>query len=250
MRAALQAGSLAALAVLNLTVANHAMAGPSDYVVTPIVEQGERELDFKAGTASLRQGDRENANSLGFGWGANSWWFTELYAKWHKEPGDKFSFDAWEWENKFQLTETGQYPVDVGFLLEVERPQDRSEGYEYRWGPLFQADLTNQLQANLNLLIEDHVRSDGPTKAVLGYQWQLKYRLRPSFEPGVQGFGDFGPWNDWLPSTEQSHIAGPAVAGRIDLGSHQLMQYNAGLLFALNHAAPSSTLRLQIEYEF
>jgi len=83
---------------------------------------------------------------------ATSWWFTELYAKWHHEPGAPSAFDAWEWENKFQLTETGKYPVDVGFLLEIERPKDRSEGYEYKWGPLLQSEF-GLWQANLNLLI-------------------------------------------------------------------------------------------------
>ena len=69
------------------------------------------------------------------------------------EPGASTGFDAWEWENKFQFTETGKYPVDIGLLLEIERPKDRSEGYEYRWGPLLQADITQSLQANLNLLL-------------------------------------------------------------------------------------------------
>ena len=44
--------------------------------------------------------------------------------------------DAFEWENKFQVTEAGEYPVDLGFIVELERPQDRSEGYEMRVGPL------------------------------------------------------------------------------------------------------------------
>jgi len=51
--------------------------------------------------------------------------------------GEGLRFDAFEWENKFQVTEAGEYPVDLGFIVELERPQDRSEGYEMRFGPLF-----------------------------------------------------------------------------------------------------------------
>jgi hypothetical protein len=180
----------------------------------------------------------------------NSWWFTEVYAKGPKLPGEGNSFDAWEWENKFQLTETGKYPVDVGFLLEIERPRDRSEGYEYKWGPLFQADLTNKVQGNVNILVEKHIRAAVAEKAELGYQWQVKYRYKPEFEFGAQGFGDVGPWNHWEPSSEQPHIAGPAIFGKLRVGQKQVINYNAGILFGLTHGAPRNTLRLQAEYEF
>lgn len=249
MRTAFAAGALGAFA-FNLSLASPATAGPSDYVRTPIVQEGEREIDFKAGTAKAKDGTRESAYSLGFGYGLNSWWFTEFYAKWHKEPGMASAFDAWEWENKFQLTETGKYPVDVGFLFEIERPKDRSEGYEFVFGPLLQADITPMVQANLNVLVEKHTRAVTPSKAELGYQWQLKYRWQPNFEYGLQGFGSVGPAWHWSPSSEQSHIAGPAVFGRVRTGQTQFIKYNAGLLFGMTNGSPQTTWRLQAEYEF
>ena len=66
MRTAIRAGALVALALSSLTLTSLAFAGPSDYVVTPVVEEGEREIDFKAGTARSRDGSRESAYSLGF----------------------------------------------------------------------------------------------------------------------------------------------------------------------------------------
>ncbi|MDB5881890.1 MAG: hypothetical protein JWP43_1768 [Ramlibacter sp.] len=249
MRTAVKAGALAALAVSCLVLPAISRAAADDYVHTPIVEEGEKELDFRAGTAKSRDGGRETAYSVGLGWGVNRWWFTELYAKGHKLPGQENSFDAWEWENRFQLTETGKYPVDVGFLIEVERPRDRSLGYEYKWGPLFQMDFTNKVQGNLNILIEKQIRGAVPARAELGYQWQVKYRYQPELEFGAQGLGDVGPWDHWEPTSEQPHIAGPAIFGKAHLGK-QAVSYNAGLLFGLTHGAPRNTLRLQAEYEF
>jgi len=176
MQAAVKAGAIAALVSSCFGLPGIAVAGPSDYVFSPIVEEGEKEIDFKFGTARNRDGTRESKYSLGVGWGVNSWWFTELYAVGHKPPGERNSFDAWEWENKFQLTETGKYPFEAGFILEIERPKDRSEGYEYKWGPLFQTDITSNVQANLNILVEKHIRAAVAEKAELGYQWQVKYR--------------------------------------------------------------------------
>lgn len=250
MRTALTAGALAALVLSTLGLSTLCRAGPADYVISTIVEEGEREIDFKAGSARLRDGTRVEASSLGLGWGVNAFWFTEIYALWHKPAGQKRGFDAWEWENRFQFTETGKYPLDLGLLIEIERPKDRSEGYEFRWGPLLQADLGAHWQANLNLLLAKHVRVSNGGPAELGYQWQLKYRWLPALEVGLQGLGDVGPWKHWAPAAEQPHVAGPALFGRFKLGEHQIMKVNAALLRGLTHAAPRTTARLQAEVEF
>jgi hypothetical protein len=250
MKNAVHAAALGALACLSLVPAAPALAGPAENVFPPTVEEGEKEIEFKTGTRKLRDGSRESATILGFGLGVNRWWFTELSAKWHKEPGERHDFDALEWENRFQLTETGRYPVDVGFLLEIERPKDRSEGYEVKWGPLLQADIGTSVTANLNLLIEKHYHADNAERAELGYQWQLRYRWRPEFEFGAQGFGEFGPWNHWAKTSDQSHRWGPAAFGAIKVGQRQVVKWNAGVLFGLTDGSPRNQLRLQAEYEF
>src|SRR4029453_2531777 len=102
-----------------------AIAGPSDYVFLPAVSYGEREIDFKYGAAGKKNDPTEQAASLGVGYGLKEWWFTEFYVKGARE-GAHSNFDAIELENKFQLTETGKYGVDVGFITEFELPHDRS----------------------------------------------------------------------------------------------------------------------------
>lgn len=250
MRTAKFAGAWLAVALTTSLMPRAVLADPNDYVASPIVEEGERELELKLGSAKLRDGSRFNKNSLAFGYGLNSWWAMEFYASWHKEGEAKSSFDAWEWENRFQLTETGKYPVDLGLIVEIERPQDRAEGYEMRWGPLLQAELGTHWLANLNLLLGKHYRSEEPSKAELGYQWQLKYRWKPEFEAGVQGFGEVGPWTHWAPHSEQSHVGGPAVFGKIKVGTHQAIKYDVGLLFGLTHDSARRTLRTKLEFEF
>ena len=251
MKNAVHAAALTALACISLAPAVPALAGTAEYVFPATVEEGEKEVEFKTGTRKLRNGGgRESEAILGFGMGVNRWWFTELSAKWHKEPGERHAFDAWEWENRFQLTETGRYPVDVGFLLEIERPRERSEGYELRWGPLFQAEFGPRVVGNLNLLIEKNVRADNAARAELGYQWQVRYRWHPEFEFGAQGFGEVGPWNHWVRTSEQSHRWGPALFGEVKLGPTHKLAWNAGLLFGLTDGSPRNQLRLQTEYEF
>ena len=224
--------------------------GSADYVYAPAVTEGEKEIDFKIGTTKARDGTRTSATSLGLGYGVNSFWFTEVYVKAKRETPDSWRYDAIEWENKFQLTETGKYPVDVGLIVEIERPKDRAEGYELRLGPLFQTELTSSVVANLNVLFGKNYSTATPAPMELGYQWQLKYRWKPELEVGAQGFGRLGPIRDWLPSDQQEHKLGPAVFGKIRLDGRKAIKYNAAWLIGANNSTPRNTLRLQAEYEF
>ncbi|WP_211097231.1 hypothetical protein [Herbaspirillum sp. ST 5-3] len=240
----------AASAVIALVLsAQNALAGPADYVYTPTVEYGEREIDFKAGTAKVTDEARESAASIGFGYGATEHWFTELYVKYKRENGSGTFFDAYEWENKFQLSEPGQLPVDIGFITEIERPQDHSEGWEVKFGPLFQKEF-GKTQLNLNILFERNYRAAEANPMRLGYQWQAKYRWTPQFEFGAQGFGDVGKWDHFAPRAEQSHIFGPAIFGKIALGGRQAIKYNVAYLIDANDEKHSNTFRTQVEYEF
>ena len=229
-----------------------AHAGPSDYVYEPAVEYGEREIDFKAGTSKLRNDEgRESAASLGFGYGATQWWFTEAYLKYHHEPGNHHQYDAFEWENKFQLTEHNQYFIDVGLITEFEAPR-HEEGYEFKVGPLFQGDA-GPVRWNANLLFEKVFRGspdeEHPTE--MGYQLQARYSLRQGLDVGVQAFGEMGKWNHWDPSHEQNHRLGPAVFGKVRLGEgREAIKYNAAWLHGVTDGAPKDTFRLQAEYEF
>jgi hypothetical protein len=237
------------VATLSCLPASVAFGGPADYVYTPAVTYGEREIDFKTGAWKKTGEDRLGASSIGFGYGVTQHWFTEIYQKYERTGGQGLHIDAWEWENKFQLTETGQYPVDVGMLIEIEHPKDRSEGNELRFGPLFQTEA-GKFQYNGNLLFERHYGADSPQRMELGYQWQAKYRWQPQFEFGLQGFGDLGKWNHWDPSDQRSHRLGPAVFGKIALGNHQALRYNAAWLVGASTNAPNHNLRFQLEYEF
>jgi hypothetical protein len=227
------------------------LAGPADYVYTPMVEQGEKEIDFKSGTAKQVDGTRTTVNSMGFGYGASEYWFTEVYLKREKSGSDGLSIV--EWENKFQLTETGKYPVDIGLITEIEVPINNNKApYEFKFGPLFQTEF-GHVQLNGNLLFERKFgrnETNEPQNTEFGYQWQAKYRFKPEFELGMQGMGETGAWNDWSSTSNQNHRFGPAVFGKVKLAPKQAVKYNAALLFGSSQAAPNHTLRLQVEYEF
>lgn len=226
-------------------------AGPADYVYTPIVEYGEREIDFTHGSARRQDGTLIQVTSLGLGYGAKEYWFTEVYLK--QERNGSQDTNLAEWENKFQLTETGKYPVDIGLITELEAPLSGNAPWELKLGPLFQTEF-GKLQLNGNLLFERAFgmadESGVPFSTNLGYQWQAKYRWQPTFAFGMQGLGEVGKWNDWSKQAYQNHRIGPTAFGKFALGNRQALKYNAAWLFGASNAAPNRTFRVQLEYEF
>ena len=226
-----------------------AFAGPSEYIYTPKVTYGEREIDFKFGSRKMSNPDASKAAaSIGLGYGVTESWFTEVYLKYNRATGTT-EFDAIEWENKFQLTETGKYPVDLGFLLEIERPQARKEGYEVTFGPLLQTEF-GKTQLNGNLLFKRNYFADFANRMQAKYQLQAKYRLRQGFELGMQAFGELGEFDNWSPRSEQSHRAGPAVFGKLPLGHRTAIKYNVAYLIGSTETIRGKTMRMQVEYEF
>lgn len=243
---------ISALIVLFATLLSTAVyAGPADYVYMPTVEYGEREIDLKFGSASFADGHHRTDTSLGYGYGATEYWFTEVYFKRKVNGGSDVT--NFEWENKFQLLETGKYPVELGVVTEIEAPVSQSGAWEAKIGSLLQTDF-GKLQLNANMLFERKYSSDGsgvqyPTVAL--YQWQVKYRMQPEFEFGAQGFGSLGEWDAWVGSkAEAGRSMGPAIFGKMPLGNRQAIKYNAAWLIGSGTGVAERTFRMQVEYEF
>lgn len=239
----------AGLLLASLGLSNAVLAGPADYVYTPEVEKGEIEIDNKFGTAKGQDGVRKTVSTLGLGYGVTDYWFSEVYFKREKEGSDGLNIA--EFENKFKLTETGQYFVDVGLITEIEMPLNNNKApWEFKFGPLFQKEV-GKVQLNANVLFERTFEGKGVTHVTeLGYQWQAKYRLMKAFEFGLQGMGEVGDWRSWDKSNAQNHRMGPAVFGKVNVGPKQAIKYNAALLFGVSDVAPDTTFRSQVEFEF
>jgi hypothetical protein len=242
---------LALLGLLLHGVAAYADISPADYIYLPAVEAGERELDIKYGSYSPVAGAGMQAGSVGFGYGVNARWFSEIYLKRENTGGTGTTLA--EWENKFQLTETGEYPIDLGFITELETPINGKAPYEIRLGPLLQSEF-GKLQLNGNLLLTRVFgaadESSPPNTTNLLYQWQIKYPLSVPLDVGVQGFGAVGKWNQWDPPNQQDHRIGPAIMGKFSLGGRNIIKYNAAWLYGASVMAPAHTFRVQVEYEF
>lgn len=247
-----QPARLAWIACCALFLPLQTLANPADYIYTPAVEHGEREIDLKYGAGLPGAGiERTQGTSIGLGYGAGEHWFTEIYLK-QERIGSQTAKLA-EWENKFQLTEIGEYPVDLGLITELEFPLNANAANEVGIGPLLQTEF-GKVQVNANFIFRRAFgkpdETGTPYATNLFYQWQAMYRGLANLDIGLQGFGGAGRWNNWSTQSNQPHVAGPAIAGKVLLGGRKSLRYNAGWLFGLSRTAPPHTLRMQLEYEF
>jgi hypothetical protein len=64
MRHATRSAGLAVLALAGASDLSPSHAGPAESLLSPVVVQGERDAELKAGTAKLRDGTRLNEEEL------------------------------------------------------------------------------------------------------------------------------------------------------------------------------------------
>lgn len=226
-----------------------AFAETGYYLVSVYDVAGQANIDYKYWNAHYKHGRNVAMPEIGFGYGVTARWYTELSTSWIQFDGRHTRNTGIEWQNDFMLTQ-GQYDVDVALHSSVERARDRADGYGLEIGPVLQAQVW-RTQFNLNLFLQREFANGERNDTELAYQWQVMQRWKPWLSPGLQGFGEVGKWNDWLPRSQQSHRAGPALFGHVDAGprGHQL-KYEAAYLIGRNsgRSANSFTMRLQYLY--
>lgn len=236
--AAIYAGLITMLPALS------AFAGPTDKVYYPIVERGEREIEFRSGVFKTDSG-YERGFLLDFGYTPTDHWRTELVAVYEGDSGAGGELEELEWENILTFGEPGQFPVDIGLLAEYEHKLE--EGADaIIVGPLLQKEFPRVI-ANLNLLLERQIGSGASDDTELKYAWELRWRGRPALEFGVQGFGEYAAVSDLGAYNE--HRIGPAIFGTHKLSNGNKIAWNAAVLAGLDEDAPDAAVRVQIEYE-
>lgn len=228
-------------------------ANAATRLYSPYVTPGELEIEYFGSRFVDNDNSKDNVQKQQFavGYGVNEWWKTELYSKFVKGAQDDMKFDEWEWENLFQLTERGEYWLDVGATVAYEwTPQsDRADNLEARL--LLAKDFDKTLHL-LNVIAEKNVGS-GPKESMEGkLLWSSRYNYSRYFEPGFEIESDFGEIKDAGSFDEQKHYIGPAAYGKIPLNltTHaDGLKYRVGYLFGISDAANDGEIVAQVEYE-
>lgn len=238
--------ALAAGALLVMGSAAH--AGLS--VMSPIVEEGEFEIETKADHTSDRNLNLNNAQSstVSIGYGVNSFWFTELETQWKKDPGGKRFYDSTSWENRFQLTPQGKYWLDAGIFAEYEKVAQPGDHDSVTIGLLLQKEFGSNL-TTVNYLLTRELGGGHAPGVQVDYRVQTRWRMSPLFEPGIELYGEPGRFGHLDPAAQQRTRLGPVVVGVLPVGMPGKLKYELGYLRGLNSSSEKSTVRMLLEYE-
>jgi high-affinity iron transporter len=243
---------VAVVAASTVLAAPQAHAGFKVY--TPYVEYHEFEVEYRPSVTIDGNPAKDNAQThlIGVGYGVTEWWFTEVYGEWEREAGtgETTGFQALEWENRFQLTDPGEYWADLGVLVEYVRP-DASDAADKIELVLLAAKPVGKFDVAWNLTVEREVGSHASDDTELAQALQVKYRLAPTFEPGIEFYSEFGAIGSFPATNNQEHFIGPVAEGKFlldDKGTK--IKYNVGYLFGLTDETPDGVVKATIELEF
>ena len=252
----MKAGRLKAVVFLFfcLSVPTQAFAFPKVY--SPIVEKGEIELEYQASANFDDRAGFENGqvHRFAIGYGVNDRWYTEVYAELEREAteendeGEKehhpFDYTATAWENRLQLTEQGQFWLDLGLYTEYEWAS-RHRGVDHLELKILFEKEWDDWRHRLNVIFEKEVGGGETESLEPGFAWQTLYRLREEVQPGIELHSNFGPVDDRPTYQEQKHSLGPVLEGRI----YKKIRYNVGYLFGLTDSTPDGQLKWTMEWE-
>ncbi len=216
-------------------------------VYTPYVEAGELELEYRGRYEMDEDSDVDGkwVQKAAIGYGVNDVWFTEIYGEWERE-GERDAdahFEAVEWENRFQLTNPGEYWADFGVQTEIE--YNTSGGPDKVEALALIAKDTGDFSHVLNLGVERQFGEDSNEDLDGVAAWQTRYRYSEKFEPGIEIHSEFGELGSGVSYEDQKHLVGPTAYGKL---GH--LGYDVGVLFGATQASPDATLKAILEYEW
>lgn len=240
-----QITATAAAIMLVLLSGNNAEAKK---VYSPYVEKGELELEYQGtyGVDNEKPKDGEQENKFGVGYGFTNYWFSELYANEARPSGSDqpYSLEELEWENRFQLTEPGEYWADFGFLAEYEMPiADSHAPDEMQVLALIEKDY-DKFATVLNLGFVREIGENSAPSIEAVANMSARYRWMPEFEPGIEIYNNFGHVNDFNGYRNQEHQIGPVAYGNLGHG----FSYDVGYLFGPRNDAPDGEFKVVLEY--
>ncbi len=236
------------IALAGLLASAAAFADPGYYLVTVYENEGEANLNFRYWTVKFPRAAEVIWPEIGVGYGVTKRWHTELLGSYIGSSGMATRFSSLNWQNDFLLTQ-GQYDFDLALHTNLIRNHGRPGSSALEFGPVLQTEL-GRMQINANLIFERNFDSVASTPTQLKYQWQAKYRWKPEFQFGLQGFGELGDWNHWAPRKQQSHRAGPMISGTVPVGATDAIKYQVALLSGSIYGTGGRMFSMRLQYVF
>jgi hypothetical protein len=222
----------------------------------PTVEYQEVELEHNGLMTFGPRGssfDRSQSYTNEIAYGITPWWQIEVESSVAAGAGQSLRSDAFAFENTFQLTEPGEYFVNLGFFAGYEHVMVRGAPNAVTLGPIIQKELPSFLGLNTlhtaNLFFTRDIGANAGRAIGFTYAWQSVVRLMPLLAPGIEFFGQIESLGQAGHYNQQQHLVGPVVTGEQALGGLGELKYEVGYLFGVTTNSPTGAVRWRLEYD-
>ncbi len=227
---------------LGVTLA-YSTAYADDLVVySPHVVQGQSEVEFRGDvlrdSSAAVNGTANYQISVAHAF--TGWWRPEIYlAEYQHIPGAGQQSQGYEFENVFQLTPTGEYWADAGFLASYHHAAG-GQPDDVEFGPLFEHQ-DRRLVNVLNLIWEKQVGAGAGSQYAFRAAYSVRYQWKAAIQPGLETY---------IRPDDHAYQAGPVVYGEIASREGNEIEYSTGVVLGINRDAPDAAWLLRLEYEF
>ncbi len=214
-------------------------------VDAPYVEKGEAYAEWKGGILADDDDDVDGTwvQETNFGYGVTDFWNVEIGGAFEHDGADggNTEFTTLVIDNRFELTQPGEYFVDFGFSVAYGATKDGPDELEAK---LLFAKKMGQFTNLANIIVGREIGDDSSDDTGFGFAWGTSYEINESLAIGGEWYSDFGDFSDDF--DEQQHQVGPVVYGSI--GEH--VGYELGVLAGVSDAAPDAEFKGVLNYSF
>ena len=241
---------VAAAAPLLLTLMTGA-ALANQTVDAPYVEKGEAYVEWKGGYLIDDEDDVDGSwvQEGNLGYGVTDFWNIELGGAVEHVDGDDddTDFTGVTIDNRFELTQPGEYWLDFGFsgAYGIAPQDDAADSIE---GKLLFAKEVGGFSNLANVIVGREVGGEAEDNDLTyGIALASSYAINDNLAAGLEWYSDFGDFDDESEDfDDQSHQLGPVVYGNFA----ESVGYEAGVLFGVSEGAPDATLKAVLNYAF
>lgn len=245
--------SLAGLIMATLVITMLVSTSPvlaSDKIYSPYVEYGEFELEYRGHITNDSKASKNNntKDKVEVVYGFTEYWSAGLIGTWQKKSGSSREFTATSWENIFQLTDQGEYWVDVGLYLEYVLAAKTNSADKVEAKLLLERPGL-KFTHTANIVLEREIGANSNKVTELEIYWRTKYRMQTALEPAIEVYSKLGELGNAGAFDTQKHSLGPVLMGKIPFGKDSKLKYEFGYLFGVSKAAPDGTWKWVVEWE-
>ncbi len=219
----------------------------NDFIVySPYVVEGRSEIEMYGFNSQDGRSDLDGAlgYNVSVGHALTNWWKAEVYAgEFNRAPGGTTHSSGYEFENIFQLSTTGEYWADMGFLASYADNIQAGVPNFVEFGPLLEK-LSGNIAQRINFILEKQIGSGAGTEFMFRSAYSVSYKIhleKSTYSPGLEAY--FRP-------ADNAQQIGPIFYGERRLDGGRELEYSFGIVFGVIPDAPMKTLLARLEYEF